>query len=430
MELAKSFEPRAIEAKWYAYWDSHGVFKPSMRPGAKAFCIQLPPPNVTGTLHMGHAFQQTLMDVLVRWHRMRGDNTLWQVGTDHAGIATQIVVENQLRAEGTSRRDLGRERFVERVWHWKKESGSIITNQMRRLGASGDWTRERFTMDEGLSHAVIETFVRLYDDGLIYRGKRLVNWDPVLGTAVSDLEVEKDEETGTLWEIRYPLVGSSDYLAVATTRPETMLGDVAVAVHPDDERYARFVGKQLELPLTGRTIPVIADVSVDKAFGTGCVKITPAHDFNDWAIGQRHNLAPIPIFALDATINDNAPAKYRGLDRFAARRAVLADLEHEGLVVSVKPHKMIIPRCGRTGEIVEPMLTDQWFVAMTTPAPQTHPFHPGKTIQELCLAAVDGGLKSARTGEIGKVEFVPKEWLSTYLHWINNIQDWCISRQL
>jgi len=285
-------------------------------------------------------------------------------------------------------------------------------------------------MDEGLSADVLETFVRLYDDGLIYRGKRLVNWDPTLGTAVSDLEVENDEEQGKIWELRYPRVDGKGDVVVATTRPETMLGDVAVAVNPDDERYRELVGKEVMLPLTGRTIPVIADSYVDKAFGTGCVKITPAHDFNDWAIGQRHNLAPIPIFALDATINDNAPAKYRGLDRFAARRAVLADLEAQGLVASMKPHKMIIPRCVRTGEIVEPMLTDQWFVAMTTPAPQTHPFHPGKTIQELCLAAVEDGLKSPRTGETGTVEFVPKEWLSTYLHWINNIQDWCISRQL
>src|SRR5438067_731390 len=431
MEIAKSFDPRAIETKWYTYWDSHGLFKPSMRPGAKAFCIQLPPPNVTGTLHMGHAFQQTLMDVLVRWHRMRGYNTLWQVGTDHAGIATQIVVENQLRAEGTSRRDLGRERFLERVWQWKKESGSIITHQMRRLGASGDWSRERFTMDEGLSHAVIETFVRLYDDGLIYRGKRLVNWDPVLGTAVSDLEVEKDEETGTLWEIRYPLVDGSGYLAVATTRPETMLGDVAVAVHPDDERYARFVGKQLELPLTGRTIPVIADPSVDKAFGTGCVKITPAHDFNGVEVGQRHGVTPIEIFTLDAKINDNGPAKYRGLDRYAARRAVLADLRAEGRVAGEKPHRMVVPRCGRTGEVVEPMLTDQWFVAMTKPALADHPFFPGKSFQDICLAAVNASLPDVdHPGEEVRIRFVPEHWTTWYNNWLANVHDWCISRQL
>jgi|SRR5690242_4239330 len=431
MELAKSFEPREIEAKWYAYWESHGLFKPSMRPGAAPFCIQLPPPNVTGTLHMGHAFQQTLMDVLVRWHRMLGDNTLWQVGTDHAGIATQIVVENQLRAEGTSRRDLGRERFVDRVWQWKKESGSIITNQMRRLGASADWSRERFTMDEGLSNAVIDTFVRLYEDGLIYRGKRLVNWDPVLGTAVSDLEVEKDEETGTLWEIRYPLVDGPGHLAVATTRPETMLGDVAVAVHPDDERYARFVGRKVELPLTGRTIPVIADASVDPQFGTGCVKITPAHDFNDFEVGQRHGLAPIEIFTLQAKINDNGPAKYRGLDRYDARKAVLADLRALGLVAGEKPHRMVVPRCGRSGEVVEPMLTDQWFVAMTTPAPDDHPFFARKSLQEICLAAVNERIPDAdHPGDEVQIRFVPEHWTSWYNNWLTNVHDWCISRQL
>ena len=431
MELAKSFEPRAIEAKWYAYWESHGLFKPSMRPSAKPFCIQLPPPNVTGTLHMGHAFQQTLMDVLIRWHRMLGDNTLWQVGTDHAGIATQIVVENQLRAEGTSRRDLGRERFVERVWQWKKESGSIITNQMRRLGASGDWSRERFTMDEGLSNAVIETFVRLYEDGLIYRGKRLVNWDPVLGTAVSDLEVEKDEETGTLWEIRYPLVDGSGYVGVATTRPETMLGDVAVAVHPDDERYARFVGRQVELPLTGRTIPVIADASVEREFGTGAVKITPAHDFNDFEVGQRHGLVPIEIFTLDAKLNDNAPAKYRGLDRYVARKAVLADLRAEGRVAGEKPHRMVVPRCGRTGEVVEPMLTDQWFVAMTKPAPDDHPFFPKRSFQDICIAAVNASLPDPdQPGGEARIRFVPEHWTAWYNNWLANVHDWCISRQL
>jgi len=430
MELAKSFDPHAIEAKWYPLWESRGYFKPSWEKGAPAYCIQLPPPNVTGTLHMGHAFQHTLMDVLIRWHRMLGFNTLWQLGTDHAGIATQIVVENQLKAEGRSRVDLGREGFIERVWQWKQESGSTITNQMRRLGTSGDWSRERFTMDEGLSAAVLETFVRLHDDGLIYRGKRLVNWDPTLGTAVSDLEVENDEEQGKIWELRYPRVDGKGDVVVATTRPETMLGDVAVAVNPDDERYRELIGKEVMLPLASRRIPVIADAYVDKTFGTGCVKITPAHDFNDWAIGQRHNLAPIAIFALDATLNDNVPPKYRGLDRFAARKVVLADLEAQGLVASVKPHKMVIPRCVRTGEIVEPMLTDQWFVAMTTPAPATHPLWPGKTIQELCLAAVGDGLKSPRTGAVGKVEFVPKEWIKTYLEWINNIQDWCISRQL
>ena len=430
MELAKSFEPHAIEEKWYPIWEERGYFRPDYKPGAPAYCIQLPPPNVTGTLHMGHAFQQTIMDLLIRYHRMTGANTLWQIGTDHAGIATQIVVENQLKLEGTSRHDLGREAFVDRVWAWKEESGSTITRQMRRMGTSGDWSRERFTMDDGLSAAVLETFVRLHDDGLIYRGKRLVNWDPTLGTAVSDLEVDSEEEQGRIWEIRYPFADGTGSLVVATTRPETMLGDVAVAVNPDDERYRSLIGRAVSLPLTGRTIPVIADAYVDREFGTGCVKITPAHDFNDWQIGQRHGLAPIPILALDATVNDNAPAKYRGLDRYVARKAVLADLEAAGLLVSEKPHKMVVPRCGRTGEIVEPMLTDQWFVAMKTPAPAAHPHFPGRTIQDLCLAAVGDGLPSPKTGTTGKVEFVPAEWLSTYLHWINNIQDWCISRQL
>ncbi len=431
MELAKTFEPRSIEGRWYAYWDAHGLFKPSMRSGAEAFCIQLPPPNVTGTLHMGHAFQQTLMDVLIRWHRMRGDNTLWQVGTDHAGIATQIVVENQLKAAGTSRRELGRDAFVERVWKWKAESGSTITNQMRRLGASGDWSRERFTMDEGLSNAVLETFVRLYDDGLIYRGKRLVNWDPVLGTAVSDLEVEKEEVDGKLWEIRYPFVDGSGFVAVATTRPETMLGDVAVAVNPDDERYNRLVGKEVELPLVGRKIPVIADASVDKAFGTGAVKITPAHDFDDFDVGQRHGLTPLEIFTLEAKINDNAPQKYRGLDRYAARKAVLADLRGAGLVAAEKPHKMVVPRCGRTGEIVEPMLTDQWFVAMTKPAPANHPFFAGRSFQDICLAAVNASLPDPdHPGHDASIRFVPEHWRSWYNNWLDNVHDWCISRQL
>jgi len=427
MELAKSFDPHAIEAKWYPLWESRDYFKPSYAPGAAPFCIQLPPPHVTGTLHMGHAFQQTLMDVMIRYRRMRGDNTLWQVGTDHAGIATQIVVEQQLVAQGTSRRDLTREQFVERVWAWKEQSGSTITHQMRRLGASADWSRERFTMDPGLSAAVIETFVRLHEDGLIYRGKRLVNWDPKLGTAVSDLEVDSEEEQGRIWSLRYPLADGSGFLVVATTRPETMLGDTAVAVNPDDERYAAFVGKEVELPLTGRRITVIADEYVDRAIGTGVVKITPAHDFNDWAVGQRHGLPALSIFNLDATVNDNAPAKYRGLDRYAARKAVLADLAALSLVESEKPHRMVVPRCGRTGEAVEPMLTDQWYVAMTRPAPASHPYFPGRTIQELCLAAVgEGGL----TGKGDRVRFVPGEWISTYLHWIENIQDWCISRQL
>jgi valyl-tRNA synthetase len=431
MELAKSFEPLAIEAKWYPLWESRGYFKPSMKAGAPAFCIQLPPPNVTGSLHMGHAFQQTLMDLMIRYHRMRGDNTLWQVGTDHAGIGTQIVVEQQLKAEGKSRHDLGRDQFIERVWTWKEESGSTITRQMRRLGASADWTRERFTMDEGLSAAVLKTFICLYEDGLIYRGKRLVHWDPKLGTAVSDLEVENEEVQGKIWEIRYPLPDRSGSLVVATTRPETMLGDVAVAVNPADQRYQNYVGKEISLPLTGRTIPIIADAYVDREFGTGVVKITPAHDFNDWQVAQRHRLAPITIFTLEAKVNENAPEKYRGLDRYAARKAVLADLTAAGLLVSEKSHKMVIPRCGRSGEVVEPMLTDQWFVAMTTPAPATHPYFPGKTIQDLCLAAVDTGLVPPSGGAPKEqVRFVPGEWLSTYHHWINNVQDWCISRQL
>jgi len=430
MELDKSFEPAAIEAKWYPFWESRGLFKPSMKAGAPAFCIQLPPPNVTGTLHMGHAFQHTLMDVLIRYHRMRGDNTLWQAGTDHAGIATQIVVENQLKVEGKSRLELGRDKFVERVWAWKEESGSTITRQMRRLGSSCDWSRERFTMDAGLSNAVVETFVRLYDDGLIYRGTRLVNWDPTLGTAVSDLEVESEEETGTLWEIRYPLADGSGHLSVATTRPETMLGDVAVAVNPDDARYAHLIGKEIALPLAGRRIPVIADAYVDMAFGTGAVKITPAHDVNDWEIGQRHGLTPITIFTLDAKVNDNAPARYRGLDRYVAREAILADLRSAGLLGAEKPHKMVVPRCGRTGEVIEPMLTDQWFVAMTKPAPATHAFLGGKSFKDICLEAVNGGLANTAAQAADPIRFVPDHWTSTYNHWLDNVHDWCISRQL
>src|SRR6185312_1977639 len=368
MTLAKSFEPHAIETKWYPVWEARGDFEPTWRAGAPAYVIALPPPNVTGTLHMGHAFQHTLMDVLIRFHRMRGDNTLWQVGTDHAGIATQIVVEQQLKAEGRTRHDMGREAFVERVWAWKEESGSTITRQMRRLGAAADWSRERFTMDEGLSAAVIETFVRLFEDGLIYRGKRLVNWDPKLGTAVSDLEVESDEIDGKLWEIRYPLADGGGSVVVATTRPETMLGDTGVAVNPADERYRAMVGRDVVLPLSGRRVPIVADDHVDREFGTGVVKITPAHDFNDWQVAQRHGLPMLPIFDLEARVNDNAPAKYRGMDRFVARKAVLADLTAEGALVAEKPHRMTVPRCGRSGEIVEPMLTDQWFVATTQAA--------------------------------------------------------------
>ncbi|HEX6002944.1 MAG TPA: valine--tRNA ligase, partial [Burkholderiales bacterium] len=408
MELAKSFEPAAIEAHWYPLWEERGYFRAGLDPAnPRSYCILLPPPNVTGTLHMGHAFQHTLMDALVRYHRMRGFNTLWQAGTDHAGIATQIVVERQLEAEASSSRDIGREAFVARVWQWKEQSGSTITRQMRRLGASCDWTRERFTMDEGLSRTVTEVFVRLYEDGLIYRGKRLVNWDPVLKTAVSDLEVESQEEDGHLWFIRYPIEDSEDAVEVATTRPETMLGDVAVAVNPEDPRYRHLIGQRVVLPLSGRTIPVIADAYVDPEFGTGCVKITPAHDFNDYQVGLRHGLEPINIFTLDAKLNDNAPTVYRGMDRFEARVQILSDLQEQGLLVDAKAHKMMVPRCGRTDAIVEPLLTDQWFVKMGT------------------LAAA--GLEAVARGD---VRFVPESWANTYNQWLTNIQDWCISRQL
>jgi valyl-tRNA synthetase len=408
MALAKSYEPAGIEGRWYAAWERSGYFQAGLdESNPNRHCILLPPPNVTGTLHMGHAFQHTLMDALARYHRMRGFNTLWQPGTDHAGIATQIVVERQLEQEGGSRQALGRDAFIERVWKWKEESGSAITRQMRRLGASCDWGRERFTMDEGLSRVVTEVFVRLHDNGLIYRGKRLVNWDPVLKSAVSDLEVESEEESGQLWHIRYALESGADFLIVATTRPETMLGDVAVAVHPDDPRYRQWVGQRVLLPLTGRRIPIIADDYVDPQFGTGCVKITPAHDFNDYQVGLRHKLEPINIFTLDAAVNDNAPAAYRGLDRYAAREKVLADLQDQGLIVEAKPHRLMVPRCGRTGAVVEPMLTDQWFVKMETLA--------------------KAGLDAAARGEI---RFVPENWTATYNQWLTHIQDWCISRQL
>ncbi len=414
--LDKSFDPAAIEQRWYQRWESAGYFRE--RDGeTPAYCIQLPPPNVTGTLHMGHAFQQTLMDALVRYHRMRGFNTNWVVGTDHAGIATQIVVERQLEEEGKSRHDLGREKFVERVWQWKGQSGATITRQMRRLGTSANWTYARseenregspagyFTMDAAMSRAVVEVFVRLYEEGLIYRGKRLVNWDPVLGTAVSDLEVDTEEEDGRIWELRYPGEGFS--MVVATTRPETMLGDVAVAVHPDDERYRALVGKRVRLPLTGRTIPVIADEYVDPSFGTGCVKITPGHDFNDYQVGRRHNLEPISMLRLDAHVSDNAPEKYRGLERFEARKQVLVDLKAEGLLVSDKAYKLRVPRSGRTGVIVEPMLTDQWFVSM----------------EGLAKPALEAAAR-------GELKFYPEHWTTTYRQWLENIQDWCISRQL
>ena len=420
MELPKSFDPGSIESFWGPEWERRGYFAAGTEAGRPAFAIQLPPPNVTGILHMGHAFNQTIMDALTRYHRMRGFNTLWLPGTDHAGIATQIVVERQLEAKGESRHALGREAFIDQVWEWKRYSGDTIINQMKRLGASADFEREYFTMDESLSTVVVDTFVRLYEQGLIYRGKRLVNWDPKLGTAVSDLEVESEEEDGRLWEIRYPIAGSADGgLVVATTRPETMLGDVAVAVHPDDERYRALVGRSLMLPLSGREIPVIADAYVDPAFGTGCVKITPAHDFNDFQVGERHGLAPIGILTLDAKVNDNAPQKYRGLDRYVARKAVLADLREAGLLVGEKPHKMMVPRCARTGEVVEPMLTDQWFVAMGKPAPEGT-LHPGRSISAVARDAVRDG----------QVRFFPENWTSTYNQWLDNIQDWCISRQL
>jgi valyl-tRNA synthetase len=419
MELAKSFEPADIEQHWRAEWEQRGYFTASMEAGKPSFSIQLPPPNVTGTLHMGHAFNQTIMDGLTRYYRMRGHNTAWVPGTDHAGIATQIVVERQLDAQKISRHDLGREEFVKKVWEWKEKSGNTITGQMRRLGASADWQREYFTMDEPRSKVVAEVFVRLFEQGLIYRGKRLVNWDPVLGTAVSDLEVVSEEEDGSMWYIKYPLADGSGHLTVATTRPETMLGDVAVAVDPTDERYTALVGKMLTLPLTGREIPVIADEYVDKAFGTGCVKITPAHDFNDYAVGQRHNLAMPSILTLDAKINDNAPEQYRGLDRFAARKQIVADLDALGLLEQVKPHKLMVPRGDRTGVVIEPMLTDQWFVAMSKPAPEGT-YNPGKSIAEVALEKVADG----------SIKFVPENWSTTYNQWLNNIQDWCISRQL
>jgi valyl-tRNA synthetase len=416
--MDKSFEPGQIESTWYARWEQRGTFKPTGQ--GEPYCILLPPPNVTGTLHMGHAFQQTVMDMLIRYQRMRGMNTLWQVGTDHAGIATQKIVENQLAAEGKSRHDLGREPFVERVWRWKEESGSTITNQMRRLGVAADWSRERFTMDEGLSAAVRKVFVQWYRDGLIYRGNRLVNWDPALGTAVSDLEVNNVERDGHLWSIRYMTADGAGSVVVATTRPETMLGDVAVAVHPEDERYAHLIGQQLHLPLTGREIPVIADDYVDREFGTGCVKITPAHDFNDYALGQRHKLEPINIFTLDAKVNDNAPVKYRGLDRYEARKAVLADLEAIGLLVETKPHKLQVPVSQRSDAVIEPMLTDQWFVDLTSEVLDDG--RPGGR-----TAITEPALDAVRSGAI---RFVPENWTTTYTQWLENIQDWCISRQL
>ncbi|MCA0175487.1 MAG: valine--tRNA ligase [Proteobacteria bacterium] len=413
-ELAKSFDPAAIEARWAPEWARPEIGQPTLDASKPSFSIQLPPPNVTGTLHMGHGFNHTIMDALVRYHRMRGENTLWLPGTDHAGIATQIVVERQLQEQGQSRHDLGRAAFIDKVWQWKEHSGNTITGQMRRLGDTVDWGREYFTMDETQSRVVIETFVRLYEEGLIYRAKKLVNWDPGLRSAVSDLETESHEEDGFLWHIRYPLTDGSGDLVVATTRPETMLGDVALMVHPDDARYAALVGKTVTLPLVGRIIPVIADAYVDKDFGTGVVKVTPAHDHNDYAVGQRHGLPVIGVLNLDATLNDNAPEAYRGLDRFVARKRVVADLDAQGFLVETKKHKLMVPRCARSGQVVEPMLTDQWFMAMTKPGAD------GESLAGRAIQAV----------QRGDVQFVPGNWVSTWDHWMSHIQDWTISRQL
>ncbi|MCW8841339.1 MAG: valine--tRNA ligase [Gammaproteobacteria bacterium] len=433
--MDKSYNPHAIEQHWYQTWEEKGYFAPQGRgsaaggrtPGAAApqggeqsFCIMIPPPNVTGNLHMGHGFNNTVMDTLTRYHRMKGDNTLWQPGTDHAGIATQMVVERQLGAEGKTRHDLGREKFIERVWEWKTESGGNITRQLRRLGSSLDWSHERFTMDDGLSDAVREVFVRLHEEGLIYRGKRLVNWDPVLHTAVSDLEVISEEEQGFLWHFRYPLSDGSGHLVVATTRPETMLGDSAVAVHPDDERYKHLIGKTITLPLLGREIPIIADDYVEMEFGTGCVKITPAHDFNDYAMGQRHNLPMHNIFTVDARINDEAPEKYRGKDRYEARDEIIHDLKELELLEKIDDHKLMVPRGDRSGTVIEPYLTDQWFVDLTRE--KLDDGRPGGKTQ-----ITDPAIQAVRGGEIN---FTPKNWENTYFQWLENIQDWCISRQI
>lgn len=415
--LSKSFEPAALEAHWGPAWEQSGMYEPTLDASKASFAIQLPPPNVTGTLHMGHAFNQTIMDSLTRYHRMLGENTLWVPGTDHAGIATQIVVERKLAGEGKTRHDLGRAAFIDKVWEWKEESGTTITQQMRRMGDSVSWKHEYFTMDPKMSKVVTATFVQLYEQGLIYRGKRLVNWDPVLQSAVSDLEVESEEEDGFLWHIRYPMADGSGSLTVATTRPETMLGDVALMVHPEDERYKHLIGQRVTLPLCSRDIPVIADDYVDMAFGTGVVKVTPAHDVNDYAVGQRHKLPMIGVLTLDAAINDNAPEKYRGLDRFVARKQIVADLEAQGFLVEVKKHKLMVPRCARTGQVIEPMLTDQWFVAMNKVSDKDP---SGKSIAQKAIDAVDSGA----------VKFVPEQWVNTYNQWMGNIQDWCISRQL
>lgn len=436
--MLDKYNPAEIESKHYQNWEEQGYFQPDMDLTKPSFSIQLPPPNVTGTLHMGHAFNQTIMDGLTRYYRMKGCNTAWIPGTDHAGIATQIVVERQLAAQNVSRHDLGREKFLEKVWEWKEVSGGTITQQMRRVGCSADWTREYFTMDDVRAETVTEVFVRLFEQGLIYRGKRLVNWDPVLGTAVSDLEVESVEEQGSMWHIRYPLADNpAEAVIVATTRPETLLGDVAVAVNPEDERYTHLIGKELILPLTGRTIPVIADEYVEKDFGTGCVKITPAHDFNDYEVGKRHDTRLINVFDLEAKVLANAevfnfkgeaqpgfalPEKYAGLDRFAARKQMVADLQEQGLLVEIKAHTLMTPKGDRTGSVIEPMLTSQWFVAMSaTP----NGGEPDSEFKGLSLAD-----KAKKAVDSGTVRFIPENWVNTYNQWMNNIQDWCISRQL
>lgn len=436
--MLDKYSPAEIESKHYQNWETQGYFRPDMDLTKPSFSIQLPPPNVTGTLHMGHAFNQTIMDGLTRYYRMKGCNTAWIPGTDHAGIATQIVVERQLAAQNVSRHDLGREKFLEKVWEWKEVSGGTITQQMRRVGCSADWTREYFTMDDVCAETVTEVFVRLYEQGLIYRGKRLVNWDPVLGTAVSDLEVESVEEQGSMWYIRYPLADNpAEAVIVATTRPETLLGDVAVAVNPEDERYTHLIGKELILPLTGRTIPVIADEYVEKDFGTGCVKITPAHDFNDYEVGKRHDTRLINVFDLEAKVLANAevfnfkgeaqpgfalPEKYAGLDRFTARKQMVADLQEQGLLVEIKAHTLMTPKGDRTGSVIEPMLTSQWFVAMSaTP----NGGEPDSEFKGLSLAD-----KAKKAVDSGAVRFIPENWVNTYNQWMNNIQDWCISRQL
>lgn len=436
--MLDKYNPAEIESKHYQNWETQGYFQPDMDLTKPSFSIQLPPPNVTGTLHMGHAFNQTIMDGLTRYYRMKGCNTAWIPGTDHAGIATQIVVERQLAAQNVSRHDLGREKFLEKVWEWKEVSGGTITQQMRRVGCSADWTREYFTMDDVRAETVTEVFVRLYEQGLIYRGKRLVNWDPVLGTAVSDLEVESVEEQGSMWHIRYPLADNpAEAVIVATTRPETLLGDVAVAVNPEDERYTHLIGKELILPLTGRTIPVIADEYVEKDFGTGCVKITPAHDFNDYEVGKRHDTRLVNVFDLEAKVLANAevfnfkgeaqqgfalPEKYAGLDRFAVRKQMVADLQEQGLLVEIKAHTLMTPKGDRTGSVIEPMLTSQWFVAMSaTP----NGGEPDSEYKGLSLAD-----KAKKAVDSGAVRFIPENWVNTYNQWMNNIQDWCISRQL